>query len=1420
MNRKLQAVILVISILVTNLAGGMSVFAENEELTKAVLTEETQNMDAFLKTQSTDDAVLFEGTKAEHEISDEMLSDMKKYGTPITSAGEAIGSTRENNEDIQVFSIENTDDNPMNVKAAVGKDYDLEQKVFGYAKEPIKIIALSDNTQNVDFKLSHTREVDDLVGAPGYTSSDESVVKVDSEGNLTPVGCGKAKIDINYSSIGYNEKTSIIVVVVENKATYQPEIMHSGSENGVSWTIDANGQMEIWGDGSQITKDTYYNEWIYPWDSTLESFITDVKSIHIAVTGLPTMEQLFKDKLNGRGENHHLQKIDFTGTDFSKVTSMKNCFEGNYALEQIVWPEDMDTKSLTEMEGCFYNCQKLQDLSLTGFDTSKVASFCDLFRNCLFLNTVDLSPLETDSLTNMSGMFGCELGLESVMEHLDFTGFDTSKVTNMHALFAGNMFLVDLNIADFDTSNVVDMGTMFGRCSCLEELDVSHFNTSNVVYMDHMFEYAESLEELDVTNFDTSNVTTMYGMFRYVKALKELDLSNFDTSNVTDFAFMFEYDQSLESLDVSGFHTPQARYMSGMFHMCTKIKELDLSNFVTDKVIYFNAMFSYCQKLEVLDVSNFDTSSGFWFIDMFNQCKSLKVLDVSGFDTSNANFMGDMFRDCENIEELDVSNFDTSNCYDYIDEYQSAWCGITGMFCGMKKVKALDVSNFDTTGLLWLTAMFSFCENLETIDISSWDTSSTEQMTELFMGCKKLKNVNISGLDLSCVTIMKHTFEDCASLEYVDISNLDVPLVQNLDNWFTNCTSLKTVKADGVFAETILAGSAYKMFEGCVNLEEIIGIEDWYWGLLENTGYMFTGCKKLSMTINLTYQPVGYDSSSPDEDSDYYDLYSWIFGGAAVEEGTRIQINYGKGCSREFAEALQNRYYYQGIVSGGEVTVPSNITIAEMPVAPGVVTEVPTETDGSKVKYGGKSRGIVWSINENGLLTVSGEGELEYYFGSGSFTVSEALPKCPWEEYKDEITALKLDAKEMVLASYLFYDLQNLKTVDLSEWDTSKVAYADCMFKFTGIQSMDLSNKEFPRLCFARQLLCDCSNLESVNLSGMKAPRLRSMESFLRFFSKGSRLTEVDFGDLHIPMVTNMSGWFFGCGALTNVNFEGMQTGKLKSLQSMFYGCYSIDSENMQKIVNRLDVSQVQTMQTMFAYCSGLTTLDLSKWDVGNVENFNNMFESCGQLQSLNLSGWDTTHGQMFAAMFRYCSSLKEIKGYEDWDVYNAVDFNSTFDGCGMDKLDLSNWDCPYVQDMRYMFQDYEGVIIFKLPNNHVNIDHLFGTRLNATAKIIIVRDDLYEDPWTMLYSYENLKDAHLVNYSEWGDVDGNGNLNALDALLILKSLAGLIDFNNGKPYYWNQQTRADVNADGNLGATDALLVLKKIAGLVEKFEY
>ena len=320
----------------------------------------------------------------------------------------------------------------------------------------------------------------------------------------------------------------------------------------------------------------------------------------------------------------------------------------DYPLEELSL-SGFDTSNVTNMAEMFNNCDNLIDLDISGIDTSKVQNMSGMFAGCRKISSLDLSEFNTSSVTDMSGMFSACLSLTQ----LNLSNFDTSKVTSMDGMFIYCEKLKNLNLNSFDTSNVASMCDMFLGCSEITELNLNNFKTTRVTDMRGMFSSCSNLKKLQIDKFDTSNLTELNSMFEGCESLEKLDLSSFDTSNVNIMYQMFYGCNALTELNLSSFNTSKVENMVRMFLGCQNLKRLDLSTFDTSAVIHMDAMFSGCSNLEKLDLGNFNTSNLWSMSYLFSGCNHLAYIDLSGFDMSGVGYVNDaIFDGCEDLSVL------------------------------------------------------------------------------------------------------------------------------------------------------------------------------------------------------------------------------------------------------------------------------------------------------------------------------------------------------------------------------------------------------------------------------------------------------------------------------------------------------------------------------------------------------------------------------------------------------------------------------------------------------------------------------------------------------------------------------------------------------------------------------------------------
>lgn len=229
------------------------------------------------------------------------------------------------------------------------------------------------------------------------------------------------------------------------------------------------------------------------------------------------------------------------------------------------------------------------------FTNLKMRSFLSLFDGLKKLKHIEgIENLNISNARSLCGMFSeCES-----LEDLDISSFDTENVTNMSSMFYKCISLKKLNCTGLNTDKVKNMSSMFCYCSSIDKIDVTSFNTENVTNMNSMFWGCKNLSNLDVSGFNTSKVINMFGMFLGCKGLSTINVSGFNVNSANNLNNMFNGCSSVHELDLSNFKTDNVKYMDEMFYNCQELKTIyasDLWN--TSMVEKSENMFRNCSKL-------------------------------------------------------------------------------------------------------------------------------------------------------------------------------------------------------------------------------------------------------------------------------------------------------------------------------------------------------------------------------------------------------------------------------------------------------------------------------------------------------------------------------------------------------------------------------------------------------------------------------------------------------------------------------------------------------------------------------------------------------------------------------------------------------------------------------------------------------
>ena len=166
------------------------------------------------------------------------------------------------------------------------------------------------------------------------------------------------------------------------------------------------------------------------------------------------------------------------------------------------------------------------------FYTEDVTDMSYMFAGCTSLNNVpDIPTFVTTNVETMAYMFD-----ETHFTALDLQAFSTQHLRpdGMKGMFRNCAYLQTLDISSFTTEQITTMEDLFNGCAALRTPNLSSFNTAQVTNMQNMFNGCAYLATLDLQSFNTAQVTNMQNMFNGCVAMTNLYLNNFNMSNVSN----------------------------------------------------------------------------------------------------------------------------------------------------------------------------------------------------------------------------------------------------------------------------------------------------------------------------------------------------------------------------------------------------------------------------------------------------------------------------------------------------------------------------------------------------------------------------------------------------------------------------------------------------------------------------------------------------------------------------------------------------------------------------------------------------------------------------------------------------------------------------------------------------------------------
>ena len=728
---------------------------------------------------------------------------------------------------------------------------------------------------------------------------------------------------------------------------------------------------------------------------------------------------------------------------------------------------------------------------------------------------------------------------------------------------------------------------------------------------------------------------TMNGEIMSITEIKGLE--NFKTNKVTDMGGMFANCINLKYIDISNFDTENLKGAEFMFINCRNITELNLKNFRTDNAVYIDGLFMGCSSLKEIDISSFNTSKVQNTYDMFDGCTNLKTIYVSEYDettdtgwtTKNVVNSDRMFTGCTSLVGGKGTTYDSTHIdkeYARIDKY-----GEPGYLTNKKenRLKYYDYyteSTFMSSGVAKNNSIIGYYTDNDGDGINELTFVSKETIyanidsSRLFMGFTEVKNINFDNFSTKGVTNIIAMFSDCYKLTKIDVSKFDTSEVTLFEGLF---------------------GSMYDNVQ--MNLQEIIGIENWNTSKVISMNGMFYNCRNLT-SINLR----NFDTSQ------VLDM-DWMFWGCS----SLTELNV-KNFNTSKLKTMRGMFSYCNSLTNLDISSFNTSQVTEMRTMLNGCTNLKTiyvTEYNETTNTGWTTKNVTNSaymfdnctslVGGNGTVFDSAHIDKEYaridkYGEPGYFTNIKK------EEIKDG-TLMQVDSTS-----------QTYFNSGINKTEIEKITFSKGAVPTTGIISQfDASVEQDGRII---GYFTDTDGNNLYELTFISNGIIYTNENSSSLFKGLSNIITIEFNNINTEKTTDMTDMFANCTDLSSLDLNSFNTSKVTSMQRMFIGCSKLTEIKFGKNFNTQNVTN---MNMMFQVCSSLITLDLSLFNTSKVTNMEYMFYNCRELQKIyvseynetNNTGWTTKNVTNSSRMFFNNMVLVGGNGTE----YNSSHIDATY---------------------------------------------------------------------------------------------------------------------------------------------------------------
>ena len=690
----------------------------------------------------------------------------------------------------------------------------------------------------------------------------------------------------------------------------------------------------------------------------------------------------------------------------------------------------------------------------------------------------------------------------------------------------------------------------------------------------------------------------------------------------------------------------------------------ELFNLRTSNGTNMKGLFYYCEAPE-LDLQYLDVSAVTNMAYMFSYCWS--NVNCEGWDTSkveNISYMFDHFYGSIDLSKLDFSSVTK---IDYMFNYA--------------KIDGINLTGLNFPSAISFGYLFNNAEG-NSLDLSSWDISNITNMTYMF-GSAKFKKIDLTGWKTTNVTNMGNMFSSYSDnlVELIipdwDMTNTTkyssffnsgssyhkglmlIDLSRSNDITITKIASTLPTRTTTTFGKVMIP---YESSQDAIN-----ALAAKYW-------------KPVGPRIDMTSTELTLelDEIKPGEST------KLCYGNSEPWYGNDDNVEYVS--SDESIATIDKETMTitsTGIEGTTEITARITNTQEVISVAP--ITLVVSETD----NYPNVIKFRTTSVpNSSSFITVNDSqikiNTMNYNATSGIYTYDAGAPitYVSFSSLLSEI--IKLNANNLTTMANTFYGCSKLTSLDLSDWDTSKVTNMCQMFEgCNSLTSLDLSSFDTRNVTNVNYMFRLCYDLEELDIRNFNLDKIIPTAGMTigQLFQGCDKLHTIRLDNCNNDTISKIiTSGLFPTNAIEGITrkiyCKKSEAAGLTAPTNWIFEYVAEEPEiplyQPDMFRENRDIEEVSVMVTkehdnlseMFRECENLRTINgIKDWDTNNVTNMEKMFYNCRSLESLDLSSFDTCDVDNMWDMFSECENLKELN-LSNFEISKECSTNYMLNNC------------------------------------------------------------------------------------------------------------------------------------------------------------